>query len=184
MSLIENIKSLTERIAEVLKTHTHSQYLTKIPDTLSLLGGKCGGGTSAYKYPSLYARGHITIGDPTSNDYSSYVCQRLCTADGGKANQLKFFINSDGSNKFSHLRGPNDSGVQDAYLLYDATGFRASYSGTKGVACTEDYMILDQHNAFTILNSLLIFPTIKGTEIKSLQEFINAVAEYINSQEN
>ena len=73
----------------------------------------------------------ILVNDETSTGYGGLQSTRACANDEDNVNTAGYIINVDGSSKFLHRRG-NYSTKEDAYLLFDATGYRLYASGTKG----------------------------------------------------
>lgn len=108
---------------------------------------------SSGKDPSVVARFGVITGDASVTERTGMNSIRKCSSDSNYINTAGFFVNSDGRSKFVHRRGstsavPNDD---DAYIVFDATGGKIAYSGTKGTAVTaaKEYTLLDSNNAYT-----------------------------------
>jgi|GEM_PF-6799238 len=97
---------------------------------------------------SLAVSGNFVAGSATKTTYSMLATTRKCSSDGGNVNSATFFTNSDGTAKFCHKRGDTASD-DDAYMLFDATGFWVAYSGTKGTKASTLYAVLDANTGYT-----------------------------------
>ena len=74
----------------------------------------------------------IITGGSEKTSYSGVQAVRRCTYDDDHVNTAGFIVNGDGSAKFMHRRG-DVTAEEDAFLRFDALGFRMVASGTKGV---------------------------------------------------
>lgn len=98
---------------------------------------------------SVVVSGNVIAGGSTKTAYSMVGSVRKCANDSGNANSSVFFVNSDGTAKFCHKRGITTA-TDDAYMLFDATGFTVAYSGTKGgaISSSQVYTMLDTNNGY------------------------------------
>ena len=74
----------------------------------------------------------IITGGSEKTSYSGVQAVRRCTYDDDHVNTAGFIVNGDGSAKFMHRRG-DVTADEDAFLRFDALGFRMVASGAKGV---------------------------------------------------
>lgn len=74
----------------------------------------------------------IITGGSEKTSYSGVQAVRRCTYDDDHVNTAGFIVNGDGSAKFMHRRG-DVTAEEDAFLRFDALGFRMVASGAKGV---------------------------------------------------
>lgn len=105
------------------------------------------GSSLTTSYTSLTTYGNILAGLATKTSYSMVGSIRKCASDSS-VNCALFFVNSDGTAKFCHKRGDTTSS-DDAYMIFDATGFKVAYSGTKGTAASTTYSLLDTNTGYT-----------------------------------
>ena len=74
----------------------------------------------------------IITGGSEKTSYNGVQAVRRCTLDDDHVNTAGFIVNGDGSAKFMHRRG-DVTAEEDAFLRFDALGFRMVASGAKGV---------------------------------------------------
>ena len=135
---------------------------------LTLNGGTLTGelmiqnGSMTANYSSIEAYGNILAGDSLKTSYSMLGTTRKCTNDGSNINTSAFFTNSDGTSKLVHKRGTNTAS-DDSYMLFDATGFKVAYSGTKGTAATTNntYTLMDSNNCYSKTEIDAMFSALK-----------------------
>lgn len=97
------------------------------------------GGISSYS--------SVLVGSDDRNSVTMLATRRLC---GETSYAAAFFTNSDGRSKFTHKTkttattalGSND----DAFLCFNAYGFKLAYSGTPGTSATTEYEVLHTGN--------------------------------------
>ena len=119
---------------------------------------------------SLIASGNIVAGSSTKTAYCMIATTRKCSNDNNKINTSAFFTDSDGTSKFLHKTGTT-TGTDDAYLVFDADGFKVGYSGVEGTAPTATYNLLDTNTGYTqaqitdflTLKAPLASPVLTGT---------------------
>lgn len=94
---------------------------------------------------------HIIAGDPDRTTVTFIATQRKCGGVEGTTYMASFFTNSDGRSKFahksytgtkSHIGGEAD----DAFMCFNAYGFKIAYSGTQGTSASTEYDIIHSGN--------------------------------------
>ena len=94
---------------------------------------------------------HIVGGDPDKTSVTFIATQRKCGGAEGTTYMASFFTNSDGRSKFahksytgtkSHIGGEND----DAFMCFNAYGFKIAYSGVQGNSASTEYDIIHSGN--------------------------------------
>lgn len=120
---------------------------------ISTEGGTITGRLESTYYTTLNYLGGISsyssvlVGGDDRNSVTMLATRRLC---GGTSYAAAFFTNSDGRSKFTHKTkttattalGSND----DAFLCFNAYGFKLAYSGTPGTAASTEYELLHTGN--------------------------------------
>lgn len=138
--------------------YTYTNYLilngTDINDKfIPTEGGTITGRLESNYYTTVNYEGGISsyssvlVGADDRNSVTMLATRRLC---GETSYAASFFTNSDGRSKFTHKTkttattalGSND----DAFLCFDANGFKLAYSGTPGTAATTEYEVLHTGN--------------------------------------
>lgn len=99
---------------------------------------------------TLNAYSHIIAGIEDKTGLSLVATKRKCGGDEGTSYMASFFTNSDGRSKFAHKTKINATEVggqaDDAFMCFNAYGFRIAYSGTEGVSASTEYEILHEGN--------------------------------------
>lgn len=99
---------------------------------------------------TLSTYSHIVAGTEDKTGVSFVATKRKCGGADGTTYMASFFINSDGRSKFAHKTKISDTGVgaqsDDAFMCFNAYGFRIAYSGTEGVSANTEYEILHEGN--------------------------------------
>ena len=88
----------------------------------------------------------VIVGGDDRNSVTMVATRRLC---GDTSYAAAFFTNSDGRSKFTHKTKTGQyalGGSDDAFMCFNAYGFKIAYSGTQGVGATTEYEILHEGN--------------------------------------
>lgn len=88
----------------------------------------------------------VLAGADNRNSVTMFATRRLC---GDTSYAASFFTNSDGRSKFTHKTKTGEyaiGGADDAFMCFNAYGFKIAYSGTQGVGATTEYEILHEGN--------------------------------------
>lgn len=99
---------------------------------------------------TLNAYSHIIAGTEDKTGVSLVATKRKCGGAEGTSYMASFFTNSDGRSKFAHKSKISATEVggqsDDAFMCFNAYGFRIAYSGEQGVAASTEYEILHEGN--------------------------------------
>ena len=121
-------------------------------DYLPLEGGTITGRLVSTYYNTSSAIGGIDsyssviVGGDDRNSVTMVATRRLC---GDTSYAAAFFTNSDGRSKFTHKTKTGQyaiGGSDDAFMCFNAYGFKIAYSGEQGVGATTEYEILHEGN--------------------------------------
>ncbi len=89
---------------------------------------------------------HIVAGDENKTGVAFLASKRYCTNGiGSYINMASFFVNSDGRAKFAH-KSSGGGGGDDAFMCFNAYGFKIAYSGAAGTAASTEYDLIHSGN--------------------------------------
>lgn len=134
--------------SEVTYAYLSENYVAKAGDEMSgyLYISYNAPGNADY---SLNTYSHIVAGNAEKTTPSFIASKRNCK-NGTQGNMASFFVNSDGRAKFAHKTAVNGGilglGGDDAFMCFNAYGFKVAYSGTEGTSATTEYEILHEGN--------------------------------------
>lgn len=95
--------------------------------------------------------GNLFAGDQEKTTVTFLATRRKCGGESGTSYMASFFTNSDGRSKFAHksytgTKTDVSNDVDDAFMCFNAYGFKVAYSGTQGVAASTEYELLHTGN--------------------------------------
>lgn len=154
-----------ERVRQYIDQHQGgggdlSAYVTKdelsAQSYLTTLGGEVTGKLNVSYYTTntqdygLKSYSHVIAGDQDRTTVTFIATQRKCGGAEGTSYMASFFTNSDGRSKFAHKSYTNKANIggesDDAFMCFNAYGFKIAYSGEQGVAASTEYEILHTGN--------------------------------------
>lgn len=95
--------------------------------------------------------GNLFAGDQEKTTVTFLATRRKCGGESGTSYMASFFTNSDGRSKFAHksytgTKADVSSDADDAFMCFNAYGFKIAYSGNQGVAASTEYELLHTGN--------------------------------------
>ena len=89
---------------------------------------------------------HIVAGDENKTTPAFLASKRYCANGvGSYINMASFFVNGDGRAKFAH-KSTAGGGSDDAFMCFNAYGFKIAYSGAAGTAASTEYDLIHSGN--------------------------------------
>lgn len=129
-----------------------ASYGGDMSDYLPLTGGEITGplyvsyqqtNNTLYGFKSY---SHIVAGDENKTTPAFLASKRYCANGvGSYINMASFFVNGDGRAKFAH-KSSAGGGSDDAFMCFNAYGFKLAYSGAAGTAASTEYDIIHSGN--------------------------------------
>lgn len=95
--------------------------------------------------------GNLFAGDQEKTTVTFLATRRKCGGESGTSYMASFFTNSDGRSKFAHksytgTKADVSNENDDAFMCFNAYGFKIAYSGTQGTSATTEYDIIHSGN--------------------------------------